>query len=174
MFGALSGGMGLSTANSVNFAQWSRAGDGLGSPNSSASGQRAYAGNRSSTAISGPGQLLSDLQQLQMQNPAEFQRVVSQISSQLQNAAHQAQGSQSDFLANLATQFQNIADGGSLSLLQPQGTQHHVAQAYTAASSTPPASLANLASANGRGSPGSSLQQLFSTISSEVNDALAD
>jgi hypothetical protein len=52
------------------------------------------------------------LQQLQTHNPAEFQQVVSQIASQLQSAAKPTQGQQSNFLSNLATKFQNVANGG--------------------------------------------------------------
>jgi hypothetical protein len=90
MIGALSGGDGLGGVNGPYFQQLQGV-NGLTSSNSSAGGGGA---GQSSVTISGPGQLLSDLQQLQTQNPAEFQQVVSQIASQLQSAAQQTQGQQ--------------------------------------------------------------------------------
>ena len=44
-------------------------------------------GSHSTASISPLAQLLDNLQQLQTQNPAQFQQVVTQIASQLQSAA---------------------------------------------------------------------------------------
>src|ERR1700722_19067859 len=93
-----------------------------GAPNSSGG---ASAGQASAT-ISGQGQLLSQLQQLQTQNPAKFKQGAAQIANQLQAAAQQqASSSQSSFLNHLAGEFQNVANGGNLSQLQPNHHAHH-------------------------------------------------
>jgi hypothetical protein len=113
---------------------------------------------------------------LQAQNPAKFTQVVSEIASQLQAAAQQAQGSQSTFLSNLASNFQSVASGGSLSQLQPQQHHHHhqVQQAYSQGTQNSSQGVAGLAQPSGsQSSSSSTLQQLFTTISSEVSQALA-
>jgi hypothetical protein len=65
-----------------------------------------------SAHISGPAQLFGELQQLQSQNPAQFKQVVSDIATQLQNAAKQTTGQQADFLTNLADKFQTASTTG--------------------------------------------------------------
>jgi hypothetical protein len=176
MVGSLSGGEGLSSASSLYFSQLSRAGSAGSSVSSLTGGEGGGAVSQTSASISGPGQLLSNLQQLQTQDPTKFQQVVSDIASQLQAASQQSQGPQSDFLANLASKFQNVANGGSLSQLQPQGHHHHHhgQQAYSQSSQSQSQGVAGLAqSSSSQSSSGSSLQQLFASISSEVTQALA-
>jgi hypothetical protein len=150
---------------------------GVKGPSSSggATGAAGTSGAGQSTAsISGPGQLLSNLQQLQAQNPASFQAVVTQIAGQLQAAAQQTQGPQSKFLSDLAARFQNVANGGPLSQLQPHRHHHHHSRAQQAYGRNTSAGVAGLGQAGSSSSSGSSsLQQLFATISSEVSTALA-
>jgi hypothetical protein len=132
---------------------------------------------QASAAISGPGELLSNLQQLQAQDPTKFQQVVSQIAGQLQTAAQQTQGPLSSFLSNLGASFQNVASGGNLSQLQPQQQHHHhhhAQQAYNQSQNSQSQGVAGLAqSSNNQSSSNSTLQQLLSMISSTVNNALA-
>jgi hypothetical protein len=179
MLGGVSSAQGLGSASSVYLTQQLQAITGqtaLGSLTAVPGGAGVA---QSSATISGPGQLLSNLQQLQAQNPAKFQQVVSQIASQLQAAAQQTQGAQSTYLSNLAAQFQSVANGGSLSqLVQPQQQHHHhhhhAQQAYSQSGQTQPQGLTGLAQSSGsQSSSNASLQQLFSTISTEVSTALA-
>jgi hypothetical protein len=174
MIGAMSGGEGLSSAASAYFAQQLSGVNGAASTLTGGEGGGGVA--PTSTSISGPGQLLSNLQQLQAQDPTKFQQVVSQIATQLQSAAQQTQGPQSNSLSNLATKFQNIASGGSLSQLQPQQHhhQHHAQQAYSQNSQSQPQGIAALAQPSGsQSSSSSTIQQLFANISTEVSQALA-
>lgn len=118
--------------------------------------------------ISGPGQLLSQLQQLQAQDPTTFQNLVSNIATELQTAAQQTTGDLSQILANLANQFQ-AASTGDLSQVQPQRHAHHGQGTYNQAGQvTPSTSATDTSSTSG----GASLQQLFATISSQVAAAV--
>jgi hypothetical protein len=132
---------------------------------------------QSSASFSPLGSLLSNLQQLQAQNPAQFNQVVTQIAGQLQAAAQQqGQTPAGQFLATLADKFQNIANGGDLSQLQPQHHHHHAHRAYTGNQTDSLAAGASVSSpttdAQASGS-GSNLQQLFASISQEVSQALS-
>lgn len=124
----------------------------------------------SSASISGFAQLLGNLQQLQTQNPAAFQRTVTQIASQLQTAAKQQQGPESQYLSNLAAKFENIANGGNLSQLQPHhhGHHQHSAQTYNSAGQATAQGISD-------GIPSSSssqLQSLFASLNTQVTQAL--
>jgi hypothetical protein len=78
-------------------------------------------GGAASASISTPGQFLSEMQQLSQQNPTEFKAVAAQVATSFQNAASQASGPQARFLTNLANQFSQAAQTGSLQ--PPQGAQ---------------------------------------------------
>ena len=56
-----------------------------------------------STQISGPGQLMSQLQQLQSSNPAEFKQVTAQIAQTLQQDASTQTGSAATALQQIAS-----------------------------------------------------------------------
>jgi hypothetical protein len=78
-------------------------------------------GGAATASISTPGQFMSEMQQLSQQNPTEFKAVAAQIAKSFQNAASQASGPQAQFLSNLANQFDQASQTGTL---QPtQGTQ---------------------------------------------------
>ena len=176
----------ITNSYATQFASmYQSAGNTLGVQGNSGSGQ-------SSATISGPGQLLSDLEQLQAQNPAEFKQVVTQIASQLQAAAQQqGQTPQGQFLSKLASEFQNVANGGSLSQLQDGGSlsqlqsahhgHHHHHHTYNSSgqtvqstgSSTTTSSSGTTGSGTSSSNSGTSIQQLFSNIFSEVSQALA-
>ena len=178
MIGALSSGDSLTSASSALFAQQTQSINALTDLSNTTGGQGSGGTTQSSATISGPGQLLSDLQQLQTQDPTQFTQLVSQIASQLQTAAQQTQGQQSDFLSNLASKFQSVANGGSLSQLQPQQSgghhHHHVQQAYSQNSQDQSQGVSGLAQpSDSQSSSNSVLQQLFTSISNEVSQALA-
>ncbi len=88
-------------------------------------------GGAATAAISTPGQFLSEMQQLSQQNPTEFKAVAAQVATSFQNAASQATGSQAQFLTNLANQFSQAAQTGSL-----QAAQGGAAQGPQAASAS--------------------------------------
>jgi hypothetical protein len=183
MVGSLSGAEGLGNAATAYFAQQAQGVSGLG-PVGGLSGGEGVGGlsggegsgsSQSTASISGPGQLFANLQQLQQQNPTAFTQVVLEIASQLQAAAQQTQGRQSTFLSNLAAKFESIANGGSLSQLLPQnqGNQNQIQRAYSNGAQTQSQGVAGFSQQGGSQSSGnSSLQQLFATISNEVNQAL--
>src|ERR1700692_1322089 len=109
MVNAMSSAQGLNNAGSVYLAQQIQALGGSTPLGGLTGGQAAGGASQRSATIYGPGQLLSNLQQLETQNPAEFKQIVSQIASQLQTAAQQTQGPQSSFLTNLADKFGSVA-----------------------------------------------------------------
>ena len=87
-----------------------------------------------STKLSPLAQLMSSLQQLQQSNPAEYQQVTKQISTNLQNAAQTAQSDGNTTAANqlgtLATDFANASQTGQLPNIQDlaqavTGSGHH-------------------------------------------------
>jgi hypothetical protein len=125
--------------------------------------------------ISRQGQILSQLQQLQTQNPTNFKQVVSEIATQLQTAAQQqGQTAQGQFLAQLASKFQSIARGGSLAQLQGAHHGHHAHQTYTQTGQIAPPSSALSSQNNGNATTSNqSIEQLFASISQEISQALA-
>lgn len=72
--------------------------------------------------LSPAAQFLNQLQQLQTQNPPEFQAVLSQITGQLQQAASTASSNgntaQANQLTQLASTFQSAASSGALPTAQ--------------------------------------------------------
>jgi hypothetical protein len=146
---------------------------------SSASAATSTSANPASdtASISGPGQLLSSLLQLQQSNPAQFQQVTAQIANQLQTAAQQQTSpAASNFLTQLSGQFQQASTSGSVSPLEgttgAQGAagaahghhHHHHGGGYDSSGQ------ATSSSSDASSSP---LQQLFSTISNEVTSAVS-
>jgi hypothetical protein len=67
-----------------------------------------------STTISTPAQFFSQMQQLAQQDPAEFKTVAAQVATTFQSAATQASGPQAMILSNLASQFNQAAETGTL------------------------------------------------------------
>jgi hypothetical protein len=136
----------------------------------------ASPGGQTVATISGPGQLLANLEELQSQDPVRFRQVTTQIAAQLRTAAQQASpGANANLLSDLSIKFQNIANGGSLSQLQPQTPQSTIGiGAYTSAAQNSTAGLIGLTLQNGNQSnaPNSNLQQIFVSISNQVSRAL--
>ena len=71
--------------------------------------------------MSGPSKLMSKLSQLKAADPAQFQSVVSDMAQKLKDAASQTSGPQASFLNNLSSKLSDIANGGDISELKPQG-----------------------------------------------------
>jgi hypothetical protein len=85
----MTGASGLGSAASAYFAQLSQSVTSQSAVSSLSGGEGAGSG-KSTATISQPVQLLSELQQLQSQDPTKFTQVVGQIASQLQAAAQQS------------------------------------------------------------------------------------
>ncbi len=125
-----------------------------------------------STTVSKVGQLYSELQQLQTQDPSKFQQVTAQIASQLHAASQQVTGSESHFLSNLSDKFQTASTTGSLASLltpphnHPEGTYNSLGQISAASALTASGTTSTSAAS------GTNLNQLFNTITQEVQQAL--
>jgi hypothetical protein len=104
----------IATAPTTGIDAITQAG-GVGSTAASGSGPAATA------SLSTPGQLFGELQQLSQQNPAQFKAVAAQLATTFQNAASQASGPQAQFLTQLANQFTQASQTGTLQ--PPPGAQ---------------------------------------------------
>jgi hypothetical protein len=98
------------------------ANNGIGSYSNSLNGLATYTQGSDSGQLSPFAQLVSTLQQVQQQNPAEYQQLTQQIAVNLQSAAQTAQtqgnSPQANQLGQLATDFTNAAGTGQLPNLQ--------------------------------------------------------
>jgi len=120
----------------------------------SASGTSSSAASATSsgdtTQVSGPGQLLAKLKQLQQSDPAKFKQVMSKLTDALKTDAQNATDPKDQkFLNDLASKFDAAGQSGDLSTLGPQGAHHGhhhhhegAAPAGGAAGSPPPAGAA--------------------------------
>jgi hypothetical protein len=161
----MTGIQGVSSSQNLLFLELSSVNSFTGSNNSSSGPTGIGAGPGASANISGPGQLFSNLQQLQSQNPTEFTQLVSQIASQIQSASQSVQGPLAQYLQSLSNSFQSVASTGNLNQLQqtpplpPPATYNSNGQGVQSGSS-------------GNAPFGHLMHQLFATISQEVSQAL--
>jgi hypothetical protein len=149
-----------------------------------------------SSGLSPFAQVLSTLQQLQQSNPAEYQQVTRQISTNLQTAAQTATSdgntTAASQLSQLATDFSNASTSGQLpnvqDLAQAMGGQgvgghhhhHHHSEAASAdsgsgsSSSTSTGASSTSASTASSSSSTSQLEQLLAVFQSSgtQNDSL--
>jgi len=96
------------------------------------------------TSISSFASVLNALQQLQQSSPDEFKKVMAGVASTLQTDASNVSGPPAQFLNQLADQFQQAAQTGSMPSLQQAGSsssvpgprhhhhRHHGVQSYGA------------------------------------------
>lgn len=77
-----------------------------------------------SVNVSQPAELFSKLQQLQQTDPDKFKQVLTNIAGELQNAAKGKSGFEAQALSDLATKFQNVANGGDISQLKPPSSSN--------------------------------------------------
>lgn len=114
-------------------------------PSTSSTGSTGPLGPQNDASQLSPlAQLLSNLQQLEEQNPAQYQQVTAQIATNLQNAAKTAQSdgntAQANQLSQLATDFQNASQTGQLpniqDLGQAAGGGHHHHHHHSGSSSS--------------------------------------
>jgi hypothetical protein len=121
--------------------------------------------------ISGPGQLLAQLQQLQGQDPTKFKELALTIATQLLNAVQQDTTNQASFLTTLANNFQTAANTGSVNALLPHHHTHHASGTYN--------QLGQVTAANAAGMPtattstgSANIDQLFASIAQQVAQAV--
>jgi hypothetical protein len=152
---------------------------------STASTNQASNAGSDSASVSPFGQLVSNLQKLQKQNPAQLQQILTDTANQLTALAQQqtANSPLANFLNNLAARFQNAAKTGDLSSLS-QGQRsghhhHHKAHAAYAQNSQQGGSLSSLGSLLNAGQTSSTgptaqsqLSSIFASLNSAVNNAL--
>jgi len=122
----------------------------------------------SAAQISPAANFLSLLQQLQQSNPAQFQKVVTNIGNKLTQAANAAQSSGNTTLANqlnqLASQFQNAASTGQLppaQALQQAGLGGHHHHGHHGSGRSGQSAQSNLLAAFQ--APSSEVQSIFSS-----------
>jgi hypothetical protein len=115
--------------------------------------------------VSKMGQLMSQLQQLQQSDPAKFKQVMGAISQKLKDEAAGATGQRAEFLGGLASRFDQAAQSGDLSALQPP------AQAGKAHGHHHHAGYKGGAHASGTPAPGDDLAQIIESALSDAGTA---
>lgn len=103
-------------------------------PSAGSAGAQTTRNGASQAQFSPLSSLLNELQKLQSADPTKFKQLVTQIAGELKQAAQQAGSSpQGQYLASLASEFQQVAQSGSLSSLQtPAGAASSPQAAYAA------------------------------------------
>jgi hypothetical protein len=140
--------------------------------------------------ISPFAQILSQLQQLQQSNPAQYQQVTQQISTNLLSAAQTAQASGNTTAANtltqLATDFSNASKSGQLPNIQDlaqavaghhhhhHGGHGHAAPPVGSTDADGDNSSVTSSSSSGSSSSGSTSSSASQTASQLVTDFLAN
>jgi hypothetical protein len=145
-----------------------------------------------SVGLSGPAQLFNELQQLASSDPTKFKEVAAQIAQQLETAAGESDsstgsssstGGVNQMLANLASKFEEAAETGNVSVLQPpsagtgqsNGVGAGSGQSLGVGMYNQQGQMLTDLSQNSSSSSGSgtSLQSLFNSINQEVASALS-
>jgi hypothetical protein len=87
----------------------------------------------STTQLSGGGQFLSKLADLEKSDPSKAKAILTQIANSLTQQASQATGTTAEQLSQTAAKFQQAANTGDLSGLQPAAAHHRgrAQRAYT-------------------------------------------
>lgn len=133
-----------------------------------------------STDISQLSQLMSELQQMSVSDPSEFEQVTGSIATQLQQAAQQQGGSAGNWLSNLAQKFQTASQTGNMSSLETlghHGGHHHgggggglMSLLSSSSSSSSPSSTASSAAS---AYSNTSSQSVFSQLMNIIGQALS-
>src|SRR6478752_10893655 len=80
----------------------------------------AVSGNQGAARVSGPGQLLAKLKQLQQSDPTKFKQAMSTLSDTLSEEAKSTTDSRGQkMLTDLAAKFKTAGETGDLSSLTP-------------------------------------------------------
>ncbi|HEX4608017.1 MAG TPA: hypothetical protein VH092_07420 [Urbifossiella sp.] len=152
----------------------------LSSAGSATDGTGSSSSTGDSSQLSGPAKLFSELKELASSDPTKFKQVASDIASKLKDAAGESStdgtsstsgsGSGNSPLADLAAKFQQAADTGDVSVLQPSGGGHGHGHAHGAGHYNQQGQVTP--SPDSSSSGGQTMQSLFESISQEVTAAL--
>jgi hypothetical protein len=127
--------------------------------------------------FSKPGELFSKLKELQQADPEKFKQVCADIAQKLKSASQDQSGFGSKMLSDLAEKFQNVADGGDISQLQPppppQGFPAGGQSVNAYGQQTDKSVIEMLKNQHDKGGPNSEMSQLIDSIMQEVQKALA-
>lgn len=119
---------------------------------------------------------MSQLQQLQQQDPAKFKQFMSDEAAKLKDAASKATGEDAKRLSSLADKFSQSASSGDLSAFQPKqaaaqgGNNTSGVQAYQQAQAQ--AGQHHHHHHGGGGGGGGAVQQALSGLSSDLASVL--
>jgi hypothetical protein len=154
----------IAFSSTSSYQSSSSANNGIGSYGNSFNAFAAYAQGSDSGQLSAFAQLVSTLQQVQQQDPTQYQQLTQQIALNLQGAAQTAQtdgnAPQANQLSQLASDFTNASGSGQLPNLQdlaqavggPQTLSFNesiTSSSFSSGNSTPAATTSNSNSANG-------------------------
>ena len=125
--------------------------------------------DRAGAQVSQQGKFMSQLQQLQQQDPAKFKQFMANEATKLEDAASKTTGGEARKMTEMATKFQQAASSGDLTSFQPpprpslgNSVATQAAQAYKANS--------------GQGHShhgGGGVQQLLAGVASDLVSALS-
>ncbi|WP_026368138.1 hypothetical protein [Aminiphilus circumscriptus] len=73
--------------------------------------------------LSGPGELLSKLRQLQEEDPEQFKIVAKELAEQLQTMADEMGGTEGEMLSSFASDLLTASETGDLSAMRPKPPQ---------------------------------------------------
>jgi hypothetical protein len=134
----------------------------------SSSSATSSTGAATQTHVSPLGELMSKLQQLQQQDPAQFKQVAGQLATSLQQAAQQS-GDSNGFLSQLANGLQQAAQTGQMPTFQPP-----TAASAQAASGQTVKHHGSGHHRHGGGEASGAVKAAFSTALTQVNAALGE
>jgi len=163
----MTGAEGFNRAASLYLAQQVQAANPIQAPHSLSESDGTKNTNasspldQSSASISGLGQLFSNLQQLQNQNPNQFVQVIDEVICMLIHEAQQQIGSASQYLTSLANSFQQASPAGGLPMLYVPSPPELQAYGSNAQSFT-----------DLNGNTASAFQDLFASLANKVSASL--
>ncbi|MGD0209919.1 MAG: hypothetical protein ABSC14_02935 [Desulfomonilia bacterium] len=122
-----------------------------------------------SVNVSQSSQLFSQLQQLQQSDPDKFKQVMTNIAGELQSAAQGKDGFEAKLFSDLATKFQNVANGGDISQLMPPTPSS--SDQYTQQGSV--SAKHHHGHHHGTGGAQNDIKQVMSNVIDELNKAVS-
>lgn len=126
--------------------------------------------------VSGPAEFLSKLQQLKDQDPAKFKEIMTEAADSIRELAKQSTNTNAiDMLTNLADNFDKVAAGGDLSLLEPPKPSDSQLQQYVQNAQNDLQMIQSMLSSNPSSETdgASKLDDIFKNLMTEVSKALA-
>jgi hypothetical protein len=131
-----------------------------------------------SASLSDPGKLFQELDALSQSNPTEFKKITAELSQELQKAASSSSDSgQSNFLTEMASNFEKASQSGNFSDLFPSGSQQQAGSTTgssnsTSSTSAPPSPFGDNSSGASSASTHDMLSTIFSNALSQIQSDL--